>query len=210
MLARALVLLLVASLALPAVEGTEPAQASKRFKNVHKTFSNSGQIAIPGNGEATPYPTTIQVNGFKQGKIKDVNLTLFNFSHTFPDNVDVLLVSPNSRNALVLSDVGGNDNADNLTITLDDDAVSGLPLASQLTSGSFKPTNDGGIDTLPAPAPLSSGNVALVVFNGANPNGQWQLFVRDDNPGDNGEITGGWSLQITARVKKQHHRRHHH
>lgn len=209
MLARILVLLLVASLALPVVDDPQSAQASKRFKNVHKTFSNTGQIAIPGNGEATPYPTTIQVNGFKKGKIKDVNLTLRNFSHTFPDNVDVLLVAPNGRNALVMSDVGGNDNADNLTITLDDDAVSGLPLSSQLSSGSFQPTNDGGIDTLPAPAPLSSGNVALSVFNGANPNGQWQLFVRDDNPGDNGEIAGGWSLQITAKVK-QHHKRHRH
>jgi hypothetical protein len=210
MLARIIVLLLVAALALPVVEGTQPAQASKRFKNVHKTFSNTGQIAIPGNGEATPYPAPIQVNGFKNGKIKDVNLTLRNFSHTFPDQVDVLLVVPNWLNALVMCDVGGNDNADYLSITIDDDALSGLPLSSQLSSGSFKPTNDGGIDTLPAPAPLSSGNVALSVFNGANPNGQWQLFVRDDNPGDNGDIAGGWSLQITAKVKKPHHRRHHH
>src|SRR3954467_263219 len=103
MLARILVLLLVASLILPVVDGAQPAYASKRFKNVHKTFSNTGQIAIPSNGEATPYPSTIQVNGFKKGKIKDVNLTLRNFSHTFPDNVDVLLVAPNGRNALVMS-----------------------------------------------------------------------------------------------------------
>ena len=210
MLVRILALLLIASLTLPSLRESQPAEASKRFKNVNKTFSNSGQIAIPGNGEATPYPSTIQVNGFKKGKIKDVNLTLRNFSHTFPDQVDVLLVDPSGRNALVMSDVGGNDNADNLTITLDDDAISALPLSSQLSSGSFQPTNDGGIDTLPAPAPLSSGNVALSVFNGANPNGQWQLFVRDDNPGDNGDIAGGWSLQITAKVKKQHHKRHHH
>jgi subtilisin-like proprotein convertase family protein len=209
MLVRTAAFLIVAVLALPVAEVTQPAAASKRFKNVDKTFSNTGQISIPGNGEATPYPAPIQVSGFKNGKIKDVNLTLRNFSHTFPDHVDVLLVSPDGRNALVMSDVGGTDNADNLTITLDDDAISGLPLSSQLTSGSFKPTNDGAIDNLPAPAPLSSGNIALNAFNGANPNGHWQLFVRDDNPGDNGNIAGGWSLQVTAKVKKKHQRRHH-
>src|SRR3954470_16960594 len=101
MLVRILVLLLIASLALPAADGVQPAGASKRFKNVNKTFSNSGQITIPGNGEATPYPTTIEVSGFKKGKISDINLTLLNFSHTFPDQVDVLLVDPSGRNALV-------------------------------------------------------------------------------------------------------------
>jgi len=207
MAARFLMLILVTLLALPLTEGTQPAEAGKRFKTVTKTFSSNGQIAIPGSGVATPYPAIIHVGRFKRARILDVNLTLRNFSHSFPDQVDVLLVAGNGRNALVMSDVGGNDNADNLTITLDDEAAAALPLSSQLSSGAFRPTNDGVIETLPAPAPVSSGNVALAVFNHANPRGNWQLFVRDDNTGDNGLIAGGWSIEIKMKVKKKH--RHH-
>jgi subtilisin-like proprotein convertase family protein len=203
MFARIVSLLLSALLVLPAVPGTEQAVAKRRFKTVTRTFTNNGQIAIPGQGEATPYPVSLGVGGFKRAKIKDVNLTLNGYGHDFPDEVDILLVAPNGRNALVMSDVGGNADADNLTLTLDDEAGAGLPLASQLSSGRFRPTNDGAIESLPAPAPLSSGAVALSTFDGANPNGEWKLFIRDDDPGDNGEINGGWSLQITAKVKKK-------
>jgi hypothetical protein len=38
----------------------------------------------------------------------------------------------------------------------------------------------------------------LSVFNGTNPNGTWKLYVIDDSAGDNGEITGGWTLTISA------------
>jgi subtilisin-like proprotein convertase family protein len=209
MLARVLIVVLVTLLALPVAEGTELAGAKKRFKNVNRTrtFSNTGQIDIPGNGEATPYPVEISVGGFKKGKIKDVDLTLRNFSHTFPDQVDILLVAPGGRNTLLMSDVGGNDNADNLTLRIDDEATAAFPLSSQLASGSFKPTNQGNVDNLPAPAPLTGQTVALSVFNGLNPNGTWQLFVRDDANMDNGEISGGVSLEITAKVKKKKKRR---
>jgi subtilisin-like proprotein convertase family protein len=177
--------------------------AGKRRKNVTRTFSSTGQIAIPNDGVANPYPSTLQVGGIKKGKIKDVNVTLRDFSHNRPDHVDILLVAPNGSNTLLMSDVGGTEIADNLTITLDDQAQSALPLTSQLTSGTFRPTSDGPIDTLPAPAPVTEQTVALSVFNGANPNGQWQLFVRDDTNGQNGDIAGGWSLEITAKVKKK-------
>lgn len=203
MRARILSLILVFLLALPIASGVELAEAGKRHKNVTRSFSSTGQIAIPGNGTATPYPSTLQVSGFKKGKIKDVNITLVNFSHNRPDHVDILLVAPNGLSTLIMSDVGGSDNADNLTIVLDDQAFAALPLTSQLTSGTFRPTSDGPLDTLPAPAPVSGSSVALSTFNGTNPNGQWQLFIRDDTNGQNGELAGGWTLQIKAKVKKK-------
>jgi len=188
------------------VTTTIGAEAGKRHKNVTRTFFNTGQIAIPNNGIAAPYPVPIQVGGFKKGKIKDIEVVLRDFSHTTPDHVDILLVAPGGRNALLMSDAGGNDQADNLTLTFDDQAVSALPLTSQLVSGTFRPTNDNMIDNLPAPAPVTGSIVALSVFNCSNPNGQWQLFVRDDTAPENGEIAGGWSLEITAQVKKKKHR----
>lgn len=199
-------LVLVGLLTLPLASGNQLAGADKRHKNVTRSFFNTGQIAIPGNGEATPYPAPIQVSGFKKGKLKDVEVVLRDFSHTIPDQVDILLVAPGGRNTLIMSDTGGNDRADNLTLTFDDQALSALPLTSQLVSGTFRPTNDNQIDNLPAPAPITGTTVALSVFNGINPNGQWQLFVRDDTNMDNGQIAGGWSLKITAKVKKKKHR----
>lgn len=203
MFSRTLIVSLVSCLLFLTSSTNDLAEAGKRRKNVTRSFSSSGQIAIPGEGVATPYPSALQVGGIKKGKIKDINVTLRDFSHNRPDHVDILLLAPNGSNTLIMSDVGGTDSADNLTIILDDQALAALPLTSQMTSGTFRPTSDGPIDTLPAPAPVSTQAVALSVFNGAKPNGQWQLFVRDDTNGQNGEITGGWSLEITAKVKKR-------
>jgi hypothetical protein len=123
-----------------------------------------------------------------------------------------MLVQGN-RQATVMSDVGGNTDANNLTLTLDDQAATPLPAASALSSGTFQPTNDIGFgevgDTFPAAAPLQNGGVGLSVFNGANPDGQWQLFVNDDFNADSGSLAGGWSLQITAKVKAAKEKKQH-
>ena len=60
------------------------------------TATNSNPIAIPGSGTsgtASPYPSTIGFGGFA-GTITAVRITLHNFSHTFPDDCDILLVGP--------------------------------------------------------------------------------------------------------------------
>jgi hypothetical protein len=36
------------------------------------------------------------------------------------------------------------------------------------------------------------------VFNGTNPNGTWELYVIDDTGADGGQISNGWSLQIST------------
>jgi subtilisin-like proprotein convertase family protein len=205
-------LLLAVALLFPVADGTAPANAKKHAKaeNVTHTFSDDGQIGIPTDGVAAPYPALIQVGGFKKGKIRDVDVTLRGFSHEHPNDVDVLLVSPGGRNTLIMSDVGGKDQADNLTLTLDDQAAAELPKNTQLEDGAFRPSNYSPIDNLPPPAPVTGDTVALSVFNGGNPNGQWQLFIRDDRLEKGGEFAGGWSLRITARVEKhEKHRRHH-
>lgn len=209
MLARVILVLLAVALVLPVSSGMDLADAKKRkrFKNVTRTFSNTGQINIPNNGKATPYPVLISVGGFKKGKIKDVDVTLRDFSHEKPDDVDILLVAPGGRNTLIMSDAGGNNEIDNITLRLDDQAAASLPLNNQIVTGSFRPTNDNQIDNLPAPAPLTGQTVALSVFNGINPNGTWQLFIRDQAGMNNGDIAGGWSLEITAKVKKKKKRR---
>ena len=57
--------------------------------------------------KSTPYPSTISVGGLGT-KVSDVNLSLTGLSHTFPDDIDMLLVGPGGQQATVMSDAGGS------------------------------------------------------------------------------------------------------
>ncbi len=165
-------------------------------------LTNPTSIAIPGtgtSGPALPYPSDLLVAGIP-GTVTQVTVTLFNFSHTFPDDVDVLLVGPAGENAIIMSDVGGSFDAVGLTLTLDDSAGSSLPDATVLSSGTFMPTNIGAGDAFAAPAPAPLGGSAFSVFNGTDPNGTWSLYVVDDLGGDSGSFAGGWELDITTTL----------
>lgn len=193
----------VSKLKAGAKRGKKSKQRARRpkFKTVTRTFSNATPITIPDNTDpVTPYPSEIKVKGLRRGRLLDVNVTLHNFSHTYPDDVDVMLESPNSRRAVIMSDVGSSFDVSNLTIKLDDQAAALLPPNTQLGSGTFRPTNDGLVDNFPAPA-VPSSDVALSTFKGINPNGSWRLYVADDVGADGGSIAGGWSLTIKARVR---------
>ena len=165
------------------------------------TISNLAPITINDNAIATPYPSTI-VSGLT-GTITDVNVTIHGLSHTFTDDIDILLVGPGGQNVLLMSDVGGTSSVTGLTLTFDDAASSSLPDLSPLVGGTFKPTNFdvGGFndsEIFPAPAPGGLYGSLLSVFNGTSPTGLWSLFVRDDTALDSGSIAGGWSLDITT------------
>jgi hypothetical protein len=94
--------------------------------NSSMTFSNPAAITIPASGTgaatgspATPYPSTITVAGAPT-TISKITVTINNFNHTFPDDVDILLVSPTGRKMIIMSDAGSSTVATNLNITLDD------------------------------------------------------------------------------------------
>lgn len=158
-----------------------------------------GAITIPALGNASPYPSNITVSGLA-GVVAVVNVTLTGFSHTNPDDVDILLVGPTGVNAIIMSDVGGTTDAANLTITFDDNAAASIPDAGPLANGTFKPTNIGPGDPFPAPAPAPSTNT-LSAFNNTAPNGTWSLYVLDDNAVDGGSITS-WSLNILVAARQ--------
>src|SRR5262249_55097313 len=89
------------------------------------TFSNPGAITIPSVGTATPYPSTIDVSGLS-GTITDVNVTVNDFWHQTPSDVDVLLVGPTGEAAELFGNAG--DKAVQFrTFTFDDSAASTLP-----------------------------------------------------------------------------------
>lgn len=149
-------------------------------------------------GSANPYPSNISVSGLS-GTITTVTLTLNNLNHTFPDDLDMLLVGPTGANLIVMSDNGGSDDMSNTTITLDDGAAASLPDGTKYANGSFKPTNIGTGDTWNAPAPVASANTTFAAaFAGTSPNGTWSLYVVDDLGADMGTVGNGWSLTITT------------
>jgi hypothetical protein len=206
--------MLAASLAIvPADSGTDAtAKNKKKARTITRSFSNGTQIGIDDFQAADPFPSTIQVSGFKKGKVKDVNVVLRDFQHTFPDDVDELLVSPEGESTFILSDVGTKNDLfeiGGVTLTIDDEADDLLPDSSNLISGTFRPANgdpdfsgDESGDEFPPPAP-EPGDSQLSVFDGMNPNGEWQLFVVDDQISSAGFFGDGWTLEITARVKKK-------
>jgi subtilisin-like proprotein convertase family protein len=206
----AMVLCFVATLGLvEPLTAAGPQAEGKKGKSVQRTFSNPNAVVIPDKSIANPYPSTIGVSGFKKSKIIDVDLRLRGFNHGYSDDVDVLLVAPDGRTAVVMSDVGGNTNAASLTLTLDDEASAPLPDGAPLMSGLFQPANhSGAVDAFPG-APAPSGATALSTFDGGTPNGTWQLFVVDNAAGQSGAFSGGWDLTIAAKFKKdKKHKKH--
>lgn len=134
---------------------------------------------------------------------------LANFTHTSPDDVDVLLIGPRGQSAIIMSDVGDNNAVQHINLVLNDHATRNLPNNGTLTTGVYRPTNSGGSDTFfPFLPPISNGNSDLSVFNGTNPNGTWQLFVVDDKDKDTGRFADGWALVIKAKEKKPRHKHH--
>jgi len=158
------------------------------------SVSNSNRISIPDSGKATPYPSAINVAG-RSGVITNVTVALKGFSHTWPSDLDILLVGPNGDRVGLFGRRGGSANVNNLTITFNDEAMSSL--GSSLTSGHFKPS---GVSTnLPTPAPSQPYSSQLGTFRGISPNGTWSLYIVDRASRDSGAVSGGWQLNITTQ-----------
>lgn len=161
-----------------------------------QTFSNTSSISIP-DGSASPYPSTITVAGMS-GSITNVVVKLNGLNHTYPDDIDLLLVGPGGQKILLMSDAGGGFDVGNVNLTFDSAASTSLPNNAQILSSTYLPANYGSPDSFSAPAPAGPYSTSLSVFNGTTPNGSWQLFVVDDEALDVGSIASGWELTITT------------
>ena len=159
-------------------------------------FAQGGAITISDSGPSTPYPSSITVPG-GVGTIQALSVQLNAFSHTFPGDVDVLLVGPTGQTVVLMSDVGSGTDATNVNLTFRDGAAS---MPTTVVSGTYAPTNIGSGDLFPAPAPAGPHGTTLSAFNGTNPNGTWSLYVVDDAVEDTGSFAGGWSLLITTAI----------
>lgn len=181
-------------------------------------FSNPAPISPvdrPSNNAGTNpgvptanYPSIINVTGLT-GAVTKVTVT-FAVTSTFPDDFDILLVGPTGALSLVMSDAGGSGDHTNITYTFDQDAAATLPNdpTTVTPAGTFKPSNflgfatpePGGQDNFPTAGGLLSYPTDFAIFNGTNPNGQWKLYVVDDQVIDNVSLPSGWSIDVTSAI----------
>lgn len=194
---------LVAMAVLVVTAPAAPVEAASRFKTVTKQFRNATPIAIPGSGTgpgfAAPSPSQIAVSGLKRGRILDVDVVLHGYSHTCPDDVDVLVHGPQGQEAILMSDVGGCTGVNSVTVTLDDEAASQLQDETPPADGRYRPFD---YDPSPSDRDWDSNTSLLSQYDGTNPNGVWELAVQDDTSGNTGQIASGWTLIIKARVRR--------
>jgi len=165
------------------------------------TYTNSANITIVDNAAASPYPSVINVP--TGAPVQKVTASLQGISHTYPSDIDIILVGPTGAKSWLLSDVIGSTDISNFNLTFDDAAAStiGCPTVTTPVSGTYKPTDCTdtiGTDIFPAPAPAGSYAASLAQFNGTESGGAWNLYVRDDAAGDTGRITSGWGLALTT------------
>ena len=153
------------------------------------------------SGPANEYPSTISVAGV-EGTVTDVDATVFGFGSSSPDDADVVLVGPNGNAVMLMSDVCGENpsSIDAATWTFDDSAptfMSNNGPCQGFVGESFKPSNYGNPDeddhsASGGPPPPYTNSLANLATGSAN--GQWRLFVFDDNAaGFVGFTVVGWA-----------------
>ncbi len=177
------------------VRATDAATNSSGYLNdftVDTTsLANFGEITVPDEGAATPFPSAIQVSGLDT-KISDVNVTLHGLNHGSADDLEIVVVGPTEAAVYLLSDAGGSTGVSWTDPTFDDQAAAQLlDESGGIPTGSHRPTNQTGGQELRRGADLNPGpdpgladpqqdNCLAETFNGTDPNGQWTLYVYDD------------------------------
>jgi subtilisin-like proprotein convertase family protein len=127
--------------------------------------------AIPNPGTIT---STLNVgDGFT---LADVNVGPLNITHTWDEDLDVFLVSPQGTRVELFTDVGGSN--DNFTNTVLDDEYA-LPVSSRTApfTGRFRPEG------------------LLSALDGQSSAGVWTLEITDDTPVDSGTLQS-WQLEL--------------
>ena len=188
-----------------ACAATAGAMALFTYSNLTPITINDAMGGLPPTA-ATPYPSNIVVPSLT-GNVSSLSGTINGISHTYADDVDMLLVSPNGSKMVIWSDAcGTNANPlSNVFIVVSDSSPTPLPDAGPCLGQAYAPADYGSpTDAFPAPAPAppyqrptTNGSATLNgTFAGSNPTGTWSLYVVGDAAGDSGLITSGWSLNF--------------
>ena len=187
-MSRTLIVLPVAALLFALGVGPSSASAATA------TFRNSAEITIPQQGTASTYPSKVLVRNMT-GPVTDVEVALNGVSHTRPRDLDVLLMAPDSRGVILMSDACGDGDVTGRSWTF---WSNGAPpeMGDSCPDGYYRNTNIGVGDLWPGVPDSFLGPLSR--YHHKVQNGAWNLYVYDDEAGDSGEIAGGWSLKLTT------------
>lgn len=139
-------------------------------------------------GKASRYPLAIDVEGF-EGELATASVRLIGLSHDRPEDLDIWLVAPDGTVVTLLSDVGGDDALDDVSVLVVAGAnpASGFDLGAQVA-----PTDRERDDQRKGAAPSTD----LADLGGIDPNGEWELLIADDRADASGSLDS-WSLQLS-------------
>ena len=129
-----------------------------------QVFSNPAPIPIGDAGAigvAAPYPATITVSGFT-GTITDLDVRIAGLFHTFPDDVDVMLVGPTGAAVVFRSDAGGSADAVGVALEFDDEAAAGIPDGGPIVTGHVPAQRVRGRRRLPRSGPGTARGLGAV------------------------------------------------
>lgn len=172
---------LALSLLLALAAWAQPARAQSELTHQFSSWPIRLQLASEQTGQpglADPYPSAIYVLGIPDDHVVvDFEVVLNRLSYGALHDLDFLLVAPNGRSSMVLSDVRGWGMGERTIIIRD-----GAPSVSELvlTPGpvTIGPSNvDDLPDRFPAPAPQGGWGAALAPLTQGPVNGWWHMYV---------------------------------
>jgi subtilisin-like proprotein convertase family protein len=154
-------------------------------------------------GPANEYPSTIVVTGVA-GTVTKVTVSVIDLESGNADDIDMALVGPNQEAVMLMSDACGDHILAGDNWTFDDAAPAFLPDSGPCASGqqaSFEPSNYFGGE--PEPDDLTPGGGPpgpyldqLAFLAGGIPDGEWKLYVTDDDPDVVGFTLDAWALNL--------------
>jgi subtilisin-like proprotein convertase family protein len=155
------------------------------------------------SGPGYPYPAIRPVSG-QSGVISDVNVTIARLSHQRAEDLDVVIAGPQGQKALLTSDACTGAVA-GVSWTFDDEAAAVLDDfgTRACATGRYRPMDYYERETLPAPAPQGPYTTSLSAFDGTDPNGQWTLYVVDDQDGATGLTSDFFTVELQTRPRAE-------
>ena len=189
--------LALASLALTA--------ASFAASAADQVFTNGSAVSINDLATANPYPATINVAGLS-GNVNNARVTLNGLSHTWPGDLQIILVGPTGQKITLMhrigsttsTNVGCGQDFNGATLTFSAGGATTLGNCTYAASGgTFSPTVGANTEfPMPAPAPAGPYGSDLTTLDGSGSslNGIWSLYISDPEELDSGQIANGWSL----------------
>ncbi len=157
------------------------------------SYSNASFISIPSLGNASPYPSTIQVTGLL-GSLVSLRVGIQGLTHSRLDDLDLFLMAPSGQVCALMSDAGGTNVGTALNLVFDDAAAAPVSDSTAILSGTYRPANYEATEPLP-PGGTGTIGTSLQALTASPAAGTWSLFVSDDTDLSGGSILS-WSLEL--------------